>query len=90
MHPSQVSVRRYLPQILGRHGRLKRETKLALLLSAVLLISLDVDSTFAWSEVAQAGSVTSATDVAGNEMPNRAVYLRRSLKRRNTEVESWW
>jgi hypothetical protein len=47
MHPSKVSVRRYLPQILGLDVRLKLETKLALLLFATLLLSLDADSTFA-------------------------------------------
>jgi hypothetical protein len=36
-HPSQVSVRRYLPQILGFELRRKLENKLALLLFAVLL-----------------------------------------------------
>jgi hypothetical protein len=51
MHPSQVSLRRYLPQILGLDVRLKLEIKLARLLFAVLLISLDADLTFAWSEV---------------------------------------
>ena len=51
MHPAQVSLRRYLPQILGLDVRLKLEIKLARLLFAVLLISLDADLTFAWSEV---------------------------------------
>jgi hypothetical protein len=45
-HPSQVSVRRYLPQILGFELRRKLENKLALLLFAVLLMSLDADLTF--------------------------------------------
>ena len=57
-------MRRYLPKILGRDGRLKLEIKLALLLCAALLMSLDADLTFARSEAAQAGSVTSANDVA--------------------------
>jgi F-type H+-transporting ATPase subunit a len=59
-------VRRYLPKILGRDVRLKLEIKLALLLFAVLLMSLDADLTFARNESAHAGSVTSANDVAGH------------------------
>ena len=51
MHPSQVGVRRYLPKILGRDVWLKLEIKLALLLFATLILSLDADLTFAWSEV---------------------------------------
>jgi F-type H+-transporting ATPase subunit a len=66
MHPSQVGVRRYLPKILGRDVRLKLELKLALLLFAALLLSLDADLTFARNEAAQAGSATSANDVAGD------------------------
>ena len=60
-------MRRYLPKILGRDGRLKLEIKLALLLCAALLMSLDADLTFARSEAAQAGSVTSANDVASHK-----------------------
>jgi len=56
-----------LPKILGRDGRLKLEIKLALLLCAALLMSLDADLTFARSEAAQAGSVTSANDVASHK-----------------------
>ena len=65
MDPSQVSVRRYLPKILGLDVLLKLEIELALLFFAALLISLDVNLTFAQSEAAQAGSVTSANKVAG-------------------------
>jgi hypothetical protein len=46
MHASQVGVRRYVPQILGFELRRKLENKLALLLFAVLLMSLDADLTF--------------------------------------------
>ena len=60
-------MRRYLPKILGRDGRLKLEIKLALLLCAALLMSLDADLTFARSEAAQAGSVLSANDVASHK-----------------------
>ena len=66
MHPSELGVRRYLPKIPGRDVRLKLEIKLALLLFAILLMSLDADLTFALSEAAQAGSVTSANDVASH------------------------
>ena len=66
MHPSQVGVRRYLPKILGRDVRLKLEIKLALLLFAALFMSLDADLTFARNEAAQAGSATSANEVAGH------------------------
>ncbi len=61
-------MRRYLPKILGHDVRLKLEIKLALLLLfAALLLSLDADLTFARNEAAQAGSVTSANDVAGHK-----------------------
>jgi F-type H+-transporting ATPase subunit a len=59
-------VRRYVPKILGRNGRVKLEIKLALLLFAALLTSLDADLTFAPSEAAQTVSVTSANEVAGH------------------------
>jgi F-type H+-transporting ATPase subunit a len=61
----EVGVRRYLAKILGRDVRLKLQIKLALLLFAALLLSLDADLTFARNEAAQAESVTSANDVAG-------------------------
>ena len=67
MHPSQVGVRRYLPKILGRDVLLKLKIKLALLLFATLILSLDADLAFARNESAHAGSVTSANDVAGHE-----------------------
>jgi F-type H+-transporting ATPase subunit a len=63
MDPSQVSVRRYLPKILRRELLLKLEIELALLFFAALLISLDVNVTFARNDAAQAHSVTSANDV---------------------------
>ena len=50
----EVGVRRYLAKILGHDVRLKLEIKLALLLFAVLLMSLDADLTFARNAVAQA------------------------------------
>ena len=59
-------MRRYLTKILGRDVWLKLEIKLALLLFAALLMSVDADLTFARNEAAQAGSVTSANDVAGH------------------------
>jgi ATP synthase A chain len=62
----EVGVRRYLAKILGRDVRLKLQIKLALLLFAALLLSLDADLTFARNEAAQAESVTSANDVAGH------------------------
>jgi len=62
----EVGVRRYLAKILGRDVRLKLQIKLALLLLAALLLSLDADLTFARNEAAQAESVTSANDVAGH------------------------
>src|SRR5262245_13086849 len=64
MHPSQVGVRGYLPKILGCDVRLKLEIKLALLLFATLLLSLDADLTFARNAAAQAGSATSANETA--------------------------
>jgi hypothetical protein len=51
MHPSQVGVRRCWPKILGRDVRLKLKIKLALLLFATLILSLDADLTFARNEV---------------------------------------
>ena len=63
----EVGVRRYLTKILGRDVWLKLEIKLALLLFAVLLMSVDADLTFARNEAAQAGSMTSANGVAGHE-----------------------
>ena len=63
----EVGVRRYLPKILGRDVRLKLEIKLALLLFAALLLSLDADLTFARNEAAQAGSATSANEMAGDD-----------------------
>jgi F-type H+-transporting ATPase subunit a len=62
MMTREVGVRRYLPKRLGRAVRLK----LPLLLFAALLMSLDAGSTFGRNEAAQAGSVTSANDVAGH------------------------
>ena len=62
----EVGVRRYLAKILGRDVRLKLQIKLALLLFAALLLSLNADLTFARNEAAQAESVTSANDVAGH------------------------
>ena len=62
----EVGGRRYLARILGRDVRLKLQIKLALLLFAALLLSLDADLTFARNEAAQAESVTSANDVAGH------------------------
>ena len=67
MHPSQVGVRRYLPKILGRDVLLKLKIKLALLLFATLILSLDADLTFARNESAQAGSATSANEMAGDD-----------------------
>jgi hypothetical protein len=61
-----VDVRRYLPKILGRDVRLKLEIKLALLLFATLILSLDADLTFARNAGAQAGSATSANEMAGD------------------------
>jgi F-type H+-transporting ATPase subunit a len=55
-----------LARILGRDVRLKLQIKLALLLFAALLLSLNADLTFARNEAAQAESVTSANDVAGH------------------------
>jgi F-type H+-transporting ATPase subunit a len=66
MHPSQVGVRRYLPKIFGRDVRLKLEIKLALLLFATLILSLDADLTFARNAAAQAGSATSANEMVGD------------------------
>ena len=63
----EVGVRRYLAKILGRDVRLKLQIKLALLLFAALLLSLDADLTFARNEAVQAGSVTSANDVASHK-----------------------
>src|SRR5262245_56691049 len=66
MHPSQGRLRRYLPKILGRDVRLKLEIRLALLLFAALLLSLDADLTFARNAAAQAGSATSADEMSGD------------------------
>jgi hypothetical protein len=66
MDPSQVGVRRYLRKILGRDVRLKLEIKSVLLLFAALLLSLDADLTFARNAAAQAGSATSANEMAGD------------------------
>jgi F-type H+-transporting ATPase subunit a len=55
-----------LAKILGRDVRLKLQIKLALLLFAALLLTLNADLTFARNEAAQAESVTSANDVAGH------------------------
>ena len=63
----EVGVRRYLAKILGRDVRLKLEIKLALLLFAALLLSLDADLTFARNAAAQAGSATSANEMAGDD-----------------------
>ena len=57
-------MRRYLPKILGRAMRLKLEIKLALLLFAGLLMSLDADLMFARNAAAQAGSATSVNETA--------------------------
>jgi F-type H+-transporting ATPase subunit a len=62
----EVGVRRYLAKILGRDVRLKLQIKLALLLFAALLLSLDADLTFARNAAAQAGSATSANEMAGD------------------------
>ncbi len=64
----EVGVRRYLPKILGHDVRLKLEIKLALLLLfATLILSLDADLTFARNAAAQAGSATSANEMAGDD-----------------------
>jgi F-type H+-transporting ATPase subunit a len=63
----EVGVTRYLPKILGRGGRLKVEFKLALLLLAALLISLDAKLVLAQNEAAQAGTAMPASEVAGHE-----------------------
>jgi len=62
----EVGVRRYLASILGRDVRLKLEIKLALLLFATLILSLDPDLTFARNEAAQAESVTWANDMGSD------------------------
>ena len=59
-------VRRYLPKPIGRDVRLKLEVKLAHLLFAALLMSFGGDFAFAQNAAAQAGSVMSASDVAGH------------------------
>ena len=63
----EVGVRRYLARILGRDVRLKLKIKLALLLFATLILSLDADLTFARNAAAQAGSATSANEMAGDD-----------------------
>ena len=62
----EVGVRRYLAKILGRDVRLKLQIKLALLLFAALLLSLDPDLTFARNAAAQAESVTWVNDMASD------------------------
>ena len=62
----EVGVRRYLAKILGRDVRLKLQIKLALLLFAALLLSLDPDLTFARNTAAQAESVTWVNDMASD------------------------
>jgi F-type H+-transporting ATPase subunit a len=64
--PREVGVRRYVPKILGRNGRVKLGIKLALLLFAALLMSLDADLTFARDAAAEAASATSVNEVAGH------------------------
>jgi hypothetical protein len=66
IHPSQVGVRRYLPQILGRDVRFNLEIKLALLLFATLILSLDADVTFAHKVAAQARLLAPANAAAGD------------------------
>ena len=63
----EVGVRRYLARILGRDVLLKLKIKLALLLFAALLLSLDADLTFARNAATQAGSATSANEMAGDD-----------------------
>ena len=63
----EVGVRRYLARILGRDVLLKLEIKLALLLFAALLLSLDADLTFARNAATQAGSAMSANEMAGDD-----------------------
>jgi F-type H+-transporting ATPase subunit a len=60
-----VGLRRYLPKIIGREIRLKLKTKLALLAFAALFMSLGADLTVARNAAAQAGSASSAKEVAG-------------------------
>jgi hypothetical protein len=55
-----------LARILGRDVLLKLKIKLALLLFATLILSLDADLTFARNAAAQAGSATSANEMAGD------------------------
>jgi F-type H+-transporting ATPase subunit a len=62
----EVGVRRYLAKILGRDVLLKLKIKLALLLFAALLLSLDPDLTFARNAAAQAESVTWVNDMASD------------------------
>jgi F-type H+-transporting ATPase subunit a len=59
-------VRRYVPKILGRNGQVELGIKLALLLFAALLMSLDADLTFAPNAAAQAAPATSVNEVAGH------------------------
>ena len=80
MHPSQVSVRRYLSQILCRAVRLKLELKVALLLFATLLISLDADSMFA-----------AIAETEEHGLPQKAVEIARpfGFPITNSMVVSW-
>ena len=59
-------MRRYVPKILGRNGQVELGIKLALLLFAALLMSLDADLTFARDAAAQAAPATSVNEVAGH------------------------
>jgi F-type H+-transporting ATPase subunit a len=56
-----------LAKILGRDVLLKLKIKLALLLFATLILSLDADLTFARNAATQAGSATSANEMAGDD-----------------------
>jgi len=61
-----MGLRRYFPKILGREIRLNLKTKLVLLLFVALFMRLGADLTVARNAAAQAGSATSANEVAGH------------------------
>jgi F-type H+-transporting ATPase subunit a len=98
-------VRHYLPKVLGRNARLKLGIKLALLLFAALLLSLDAGLTFAQNEAMQAGSATSTNEVDGQgnaeqvnlpgghheALPQKAVEIARpfGFPITNSMVVSW-